>query len=106
MSDQFWNENAYEKDEPDRVVLCVSLKAEMKNSIEWHKTFVMDAWGDGEGSAMSRLVSQPVSLAVEAVLHKKLEAGVQAAPSNMTIVDDWLSKINNLAQYLKVIQHK
>ena len=105
MSDQFWNENAYEKDEPDRVVLCVSLKAEMKNSIEWHKTFVMDAWGDGEGSAMSRLVSQPVSLAVEAVLHKKLEAGVQAAPSNMTIVDDWLSKIDNLAQYLKVIQH-
>ena len=105
MSDQFWSENAYEKDEPDRVVLCVSLKAEMKNSIEWHKTFVMDAWGNDEGSAMSRLVSQPVSLAVEAVLHKKLEAGVQAAPSNMAIVDDWLSKIDNLAQYLKVIQH-
>ena len=105
MSDQFWSENAYEKDEPDRVVLCVSLKAEMKNSIEWHKTFVMDAWGNDEGSAMSRLVSQPVSLAVEAVLHKKLEAGVQAAPSKMAIVDDWLSKIDNLAQYLKVIQH-
>ena len=105
MSDQFWSENAYEKDEPDRVVLCVSLKAEMKNSIEWHKTFVMDAWGNGESSAMSRLVSQPVSLAVEAVLHKKLEAGVQAAPSKMAIVDDWLSKIDNLAQYLKVIQH-
>ena len=105
MSNQFWSDNAYEKDEPDRVVLCVSLKAEMKNSIKWHKTFVMDAWGDGEGSAMSKLVSQPVSLAVEAVLQKKLEAGVQAAPSNMTIVDDWLSKIDDLAQYLKVIQH-
>jgi len=39
------------------------------------------------------------------VLDKKLEAGVQAAPSNMTIVDDWLSKIDNLAQYFKVIQH-
>ena len=105
MSDQFWSENAYEKDEPDRVVLCVSLKAEMKNSIEWHKTFVMDAWGDSEGSAMSRLVSQPVSLAVEAVLQGKLEAGVQAAPNDMKIVDNWLTKIDNLAQYLKVIHH-
>ena len=105
MSDQFWSENAYDKNEPDRVVLCVSLNATMKNSTKWHKTFVMDAWGDTEGSAMSRLVSQPVSLAVEAVLEGKLEAGVQAAPNDIKIVDDWLAKIHNLAQYLKVIHH-
>ena len=105
MSDQFWSENAYDTNEPDRVVLCVSLKAKMKNSTKWHKTFVMDAWGDSEGSAMSRLVSQPVSLAVEAVLQGKLEAGVQAAPNDMKIVDNWLTKIDNLAQYLKVIHH-
>ena len=65
----------------------------------------MDAWGDGEGSAMSRLVSQPVSLAVEAVIQKKLEAGVQAAPSNIDIVDNWLSIIDDLAQYLNIIHH-
>ena len=105
MSDQFWSENAYDKNEPDRVVLCVSLNATMKNSTKWHKTFVMDAWGDTEGSAMSRLVSQPVSLAVEAVLEGKLEAGVQAAPNDMKIVDDWLANIHNLAQYLTVIHH-
>ena len=105
MSDQLWNDNAYEKNEPDRVVLCVSLKAEIENSVKWHKTFVMDAWGDGGESAMSRLVSQPVSLAVEAVLQKKLEAGVQAAPSNIDIVDNWLSIIDDLAQYLNIIHH-
>ena len=27
MSDQFWAENAYGENDPDRVVLCVSLKA-------------------------------------------------------------------------------
>ena len=54
---------------------------------------------------MSRLVSQPVSLAVEAVTQKKLEAGVQAAPSNIDIVDNWLSIIDELAQYLKIIEH-
>ena len=105
MSDQLWNDNAYEKNEPDRVVLCVSLKAEVENSVKWHKTFVMDAWGDSGESAMSRLVSQPVSLAVEAVIQKKLEAGVQAAPSNIDIVDNWLSVIDELAQYLKIIEH-
>ena len=54
---------------------------------------------------MSRLVSQPVSLAVEAVIQKKLEAGVQAAPSNIDIVDNWLSIIDELAQYLNIIHH-
>ena len=105
MSDQLWNDNAYEKNEPDRVVLCVSLKAEIDNSVKWHKTFVMDAWGDGGESAMSRLVSQPVALAVEAVIQKKLEAGVQSAPSNIDIVDNWLSIIDELAQYLNIIHH-
>ena len=33
----------------------------------WSRTIAMDAWGDERGSAMARLVSVPVSLAVEAV---------------------------------------
>mgnify|MGYP001276312015 FL=1 len=46
-----------------------------------------------------------VSLAVEAVTQKKLEAGVQSAPSNIDIVDNWLSIIDELAQYLNIIHH-
>ena len=54
---------------------------------------------------MSRLVSQPVSFAVEAIIKKKLNAGVQAAPSNIQIVDQWLFKIENFVQYFKFIEH-
>ena len=80
MSDQFWTDNAYDEGEPDRVVLCVGLKAEKDGQEVWHQTYVMDAWGDARGTAMARLVSVPVSLAVEAVLARRIPAGVHAAP--------------------------
>ncbi len=105
MSDQLWDKNAYENNEPDRVVLCVSLKASIKDTVKWHNSFVMDAWGNSEGSAMSRLVSQPVSFAVEAIINEKLHEGVQTAPDNIKIVDDWLSKIDGLSQYFKLIKY-
>ena len=46
MSEQFWRDNAYADNEPDRVILCVDLKAEQDNHVIWHKTYKMDAWGD------------------------------------------------------------
>ena len=105
MSDQFWAENAYEEGEPDRVVLCVGLKAEKDGRPVWHKTYVMDAWGDARGSAMARLVSIPVSLAVEAVLNRAIPAGVHAAPSDPKLVKDWMAEIDKLAQHLQVVDH-
>ncbi len=105
MSDQFWAENAYDEGEPDRVVLCVGLKAE-KDGIEvWHKTYVMDAWGDERGTAMARLVSIPVSLAVEAVLNRAIPAGVHAAPSDPKLVHGWMGEIDALAQHLQIVDH-
>ena len=105
MSDKFWKKYAYKDNEPDRVVLFVTLKASKKNTLKWQNSFVLDAWGNNEGSAMSRLVSQPVSFAVEAIIKKKLNAGVQAAPSNIKIVNQWLFKIENFVQYFKFIEH-
>ena len=106
MSDQFWAENAYDEGEPDRVVLCVGLKAEKgRHSEVWHKTYVMDAWGDARGTAMARLVSIPVSLAVEAVLNRAIPAGVHAAPSDPKLVQDWMAEIDTLAQHLQVVDH-
>ncbi len=105
MSDQFWAENAYDQGEPDRVVLCVGLKAE-KDGIEvWNKTYVMDAWGDERGTAMARLVSIPVSLAVEAVLNRAIPAGVHAAPSDPKLVQGWMGEIDTLAQHLQIVDH-
>ncbi len=105
MSDQFWNENAYDEGEPDRVVLCVSLKAEKAGEPVWHKTFVMDAWGDENGTAMARLVSIPVSLAVESVLNGEIPAGVSAAPSDPRLVLRYLGEVDQLAQHLQVVDH-
>ena len=103
MSDQLWLENAYDKNEVDRVVLVVSLKASDGEKTKWHKTYVLDAHGDPVSTAMAKLVSLPVSFAVEAVAQNKIAPGVSAAPSDMSIVNDWLNKIKNLAQHLEIV---
>ena len=100
MSDGFWRNNAYDEGEPDRVVLCVELKAERDGRAVWHQTWVMDAWGDARGTAMARLVSIPVALAVTAVLNREIAAGVSAAPSDPRLVAAWMDEIGRLAQHL------
>lgn len=105
MSDQFWRDNAYDEGEPDRVVLCVGLKAEKDGVPVWHRTYVMDAWGDARGTAMARLVSIPVSLAVEAVLNREVPAGVTAAPSDPKLVQRFMAGIDKLAQHLQIVSH-
>ena len=105
MSDQFWAENAYGEDDPDRVIMCVGLKAEANGTPVYHKTYVMDAYGDARGTAMARLVSVPVSLAVEAVLNRQIPAGVSAAPSDPKLVQGWLDEVDRLAQHLQVVDH-
>ena len=105
MSDQFWRDNAYDEGEPDRVVLCVALKAEKDGQTTYHKTFVMDAWGDERGTAMARLVSIPVSLAIEAVANREIPAGVSPAPSDPKLVNRFLGEVDKLAQHLQVVNH-
>jgi len=103
MSDQFWAENAYDAGEPDRVVLCVGLKAERDGQTVWDKTWVMDAWGDDTSTAMARLVSFPVSFAIQSVLAGEIPAGVHAAPSDPKLVASWLAKIDNIAQHMEIV---
>ena len=105
MSEQFWQNNAYSENEPDRVILCVDLKAEQNQNVFWHKTYKMDAWGDMQGTAMARLVSNPVYLAVTAITDNEIENGVSAAVSKPNLVDKWLKYINNLAQEFDIIDH-
>ena len=105
MSDGFWRDNAYAEGEPDRVVMCVGLKAEKDGKPLFNKTYVMDAWGDARGTAMARLVSIPVSLAVKAVLAGQIGAGVHPAPHDPKLVQDWLAEVDTLAQHLQVVDH-
>ncbi|MGD9864492.1 MAG: saccharopine dehydrogenase family protein [Pseudodonghicola sp.] len=105
MSDQFWAENAYDEGEPDRVILCVGLTAEKDGKEVWHKTYVMDAWGDERGTAMARLVSVTVALAVESVIAGRIAPGVHAAPSAPELVADWMAEIGTLVQHLDIVDH-
>ena len=105
MSDQFWAENAYGENDPDRVVLCVSLQAERDGKTVWHQTYAMDAWGTEASTAMARLVSKPVSFGIKAVLANQIPTGVTAAPDDPKLVDAWLSEIAKLAQHLEIVDH-
>jgi saccharopine dehydrogenase (NADP+, L-glutamate forming) len=85
--------------------MCVALKAERDGETVWHKTYTMDAWGDERGSAMARLVSSPVAMAIEAVLDERIAAGVSAAPAQADLVSDWLDTVGELAQHIEVVTH-
>ena len=105
MSDQFWAENAYDEGEPDRVVMFVELSAEKDGKSTWSQTYVMDAWGDENGTAMARLVSIPLSLGIEAVLAGKISSGVSAATHDAELLPLWIAEIDKLAQHLTIVQH-
>lgn len=104
MADEFLKENAYAPGEPDRVILFVSLKAERDGKVVFHETWAMDAWGDERGTAMGRLVSMPVSFAVESVLKKEFTPGVHAAPADPKILASWLGQVKGLAQYMELVK--
>ncbi|GLQ33935.1 hypothetical protein GCM10007939_02180 [Amylibacter marinus] len=102
MSDQFWADNAYGENEPDRVVMCVELTARKDGVPAYSKTYVMDAWGDQNGTAMAKLVSVPLSLAIEAVLRGEIDSGVHAAPSDPSLIAMWMQEVGDIAQHLQI----
>lgn len=103
MSDQFWADHAYDPGEPDRVVLCVALKAEHDGTPVYDKTYVLDAWGDARGTAMARLVSTTVAQAITSVLERRIAPGVSAAPSDPALVATWMEEVDRQAQHMQVV---
>ena len=94
---------SYKEEEEDRVVLNVSLKASQKSNVKFERSYLLDAWGDRKYTAMARLVSIQVALAVEAILKNKISIGVSPAPKSSEIVADWLDEIKKEAQIFKFI---
>ena len=105
MSNEFWVKNAYEENEPDRVILCVSLSAKSNLETLYHKSYVLDAWGTQESSAMARLVSIPVATAVEAIKNGEIKSGVTSAPDSPHLVDRWMTMVESLSQHLEIVDH-
>ncbi len=101
-SNLLWNDYRYDKNEEDRVVLWVNLKAEQNDKKVFSSTYQLDEKGSGENTAMAKLVSITLSAAVDLMLQNKLQPGIQAAPSNKHIIDyffkvlsDYSIKINH-----------
>jgi hypothetical protein len=105
LADRLWRENAYAPGEPDRVVLCVSLRAGPADAPAFHRTWAMDAWGDERGSAMARLVSHPVALAAQMILDGRIGPGVSTVPAEPHPVAAWLEMTRELAQHLELVDH-
>ena len=102
----FLKDNAYLPGEPDRVLLFVSLKAEHLGKTVFNETWCLDAWGDERGTAMGRLVSVPFHLQLSLLLRGELMPGVQAAPHDPKVFENWLSQVKPLAQYRSVSNRK
>ncbi len=105
LSDQLWEKYALGEGEADRAVLTVSLKAGQDGKTVWHQSYLLDAFGNEQGSAMARLVSIPLSLAVEAVLAGDIDSGVSAAPDKPELVKRWLDTVERIADHFTRIDH-
>jgi saccharopine dehydrogenase (NADP+, L-glutamate forming) len=105
LSDELWQQYKLEEGEADRVVLAVTLKAEKDGMPVWHQSYLLDAFGNQQGSAMARLVSIPMSLAVEKVLMGEIGAGVSAAPDGPELVAFWLENVDTISDHFIRIDH-
>ena len=105
ISAELWDKYAVGADEADRVVLCVDLWAEKNGARVYDKSYVMDAYGDSDHTAMARLVSIPVSFAVEAVLKGEIGAGVHAAPEDPAVAGKWLEALQARGEQMAIVDH-
>lgn len=95
ISQELEQKYLYDENEADRVVMCVELEVRHADKTVWHQSYYLDSKGNGQGQAMARLVSLPVSLAIESVLNNEIPCGVSAAPDNPERIDQWLSSLTD-----------
>ncbi len=86
LAGQLWDSHPYGENDPDRVVLSVSLRAESGSGTRYCKTWMLDASGDAEETAMARLVSIPLAIAVEAAISGAIPAGVGPPPADFHLL--------------------
>ncbi len=63
-------------------------------------SYLIDSSGNEQGQAMARLVSVPVSFAIESVLDNTAEQGVSAAPHQAEKVALWLKKLTDMDEVI------
>ena len=95
LSSDLWQQHRYAENEADRVVLCVELCCQSNEETLFHRICTLDALGNATGSAMARLVSIPVSLAVDDILAGQVSHGVSTAPSAAQRIEQWFNALGD-----------
>ncbi|MCO4797985.1 MAG: saccharopine dehydrogenase NADP-binding domain-containing protein [Colwelliaceae bacterium] len=103
LSQELEQKYSYQEGEADRVVMCVELEIRQAGKVIWHQGYHLDSQGNYRGQAMARLVSLPVSLAVESVINSQVPKGVSAAPDKSEQINVWLKSLEGLGE---TIVHK
>jgi saccharopine dehydrogenase (NADP+, L-glutamate forming) len=105
MSVELWQKHSYQAEEVDRVVLCVEHEVRNGDRTIWHRSYSADEVGNERGSAMARLVSLTVSLAVQSILAKELPAGVLAGISDRKLVRAWIDELRSMGESIRLTDH-
>lgn len=91
--------------------MFVRLTAEAEGKPVFDQAWAMDASGRPEGSAMGRLVSVSVALAIEALVASRLAPGVVTASNAADelfaedIRREWLSEVEDMSDVLQRIDY-
>jgi saccharopine dehydrogenase-like NADP-dependent oxidoreductase len=105
MSQELWQKHSYQADEVDRVVLCVEHEVRSGDHTIWHRSYSVDEIGNENGSAMARLVSLTVSLAVQSILAKELPTGVLAGATDRNLVRAWIDGLRSMGESIELTDH-
>lgn len=105
MSDELWQKHSYQPDEVDRVVLCVEHEVKSDEHTIWHRSYLVDEQGNENGSAMARLVSLTLSLAVQSIIARQLPTGVLAAVSDRDLVRSWIGELRSMGESIDLADH-
>lgn len=105
LSNELQEKYSYEENEPDRVVMSVELEVRDNDKTVWHQSYQLNSFGNEQGQAMARLVSVPVSLAIDSVIDGKIGAGVSAAPHQSELINQWLAELDQLGESIRFVDH-
>ncbi|PAJ75100.1 saccharopine dehydrogenase [Pseudoalteromonas sp. NBT06-2] len=102
ISDGLWTNHQYDEGESDRVVLSVELEVKdpQGNKTVFNGSYGVDEAGNENGSAMARLVSLTVAIAIESLIAGDLVKGVSPAPHDEKTVSKWLDALAELNEHI------
>ncbi len=103
ISEELERKYSYAEHEPDRVVLHVELVAKKAGKNLWQQSYLLDSCGNEKGQAMARLVSIPVSFAIESVINGTAKVGVSAAPHQTDEVAMWMNKLTDMGEEITLV---